>query len=100
VTALLDGLPDAMVPEAPFPLPAPRQADAIPPAQRASDASVAVHPDEAMDAIVPVPAVSLYVEKSAVRERVVPVPDAAHLVQALPAEAPVPCTPDAGRSAA
>ena len=100
MTALPAGLPDAMVPEAPFLLPALHLADATPPAQHASDASDAVLPDEVGDATVPAQAAARYVEKLAVRERVVPEPVVKRLLRALPAAATAPCTPDAGRSAA
>ena len=100
VTALPAGLPDAMVPEAPYLHPAPRLADESPQAQHASDASVAVLQDEAEDATVPVQVAVLCAEKLVVPELAVLVPDATPLAQALPAEAPAPCTPDAGRSAA
>lgn len=100
MTALLDALPDAMVPEAPFLLPAPHLADVSPPAQRVSDASVAVLPDEAEDVIVPARVAVLFAGKLVALARVVPAPDAMCLRRALPAEAAAPCTRDAGRFAA
>ena len=100
MTALPAELPDAMVPEAPFLLPAPHLADATPPAQHASDASDAVLPDEVGDATDLARVAAPYAEKLVVRERVVPGPVVTRLLQALPAAATVPCTPDAGRSAA
>jgi hypothetical protein len=98
---LPDALPDAPDPAAPFPLPAPRRADAIPRAPHASDASAGVLPDEAADAPIPVLAAVPYAEKL-----VVPAPDAlaptveTHPPQLLPVEAKAPCIPGAGRSAA
>ena len=53
---------------APFPLPDLRPADAIPLAQRASDASAAVLPDEAADAAIPALADAPSAEKLAVPE--------------------------------
>ncbi len=74
-------LPDALVPAEPFPLPALRLADAILPAQPASDASDAVHLDAAADAIGPALTVVPYVEKVAALALGVPARDA----MALPA---------------
>ena len=85
----------------PFPLLDPRPADAILLAQRGSDASDAVHLDEAADAIVRALMAVLYVEKLAVRERVVPARDVkACSPQVLPAEAAALCIPGADRFAA
>jgi hypothetical protein len=93
---LQDELPDASLPAEPFPLPDPHRADAIPPAQRASDASAAAPPDAAADAVAPVPTVVPYVEKLAVQAQAVQ----ALTEVALPALAEAPCTPGAGQSAA
>jgi hypothetical protein len=93
---LRDGLPDVSRPEEPFPLPALHRADAIPQAQRVWDASAAVPPDAAADALVPVPAVVPYAEKLAAQARAVQ----ALTAVALPAPAEAPCTPGAGPSAA
>jgi hypothetical protein len=97
-----DGFPGALVPAEPLlPLPDLHPADAIPPAQLASDASVAVHPDEAADAPLPVLAAVRYAEKSAAPGQVVPAPDAKlRPAQTLPAQPKVPCKPGAGRFAA
>jgi hypothetical protein len=94
-------LPDASVPEEPFPLPGPLPADAILPAQRASDASDAVPPDEARGVALPALADERYAEKLAGPAQAVPEPDAKSR-QATPllAEAAEPCTPDADQSAA
>ena len=93
---LRDELPDASLPEEPFPLPVPHRVDAIPRAQRAWDASAVVLPDAAADAIVPAPVVAPNAEKL-----VAPVPAVpASTAVALPALAEAPCTPGAGRSAA
>ena len=95
-TDLQDELPDASLPAAPFPLPDPRRVDAIPRAQRGWDASAAVLPDEAADAVVPAPVVAPNAEKLAAPVPVVP----ASTAVALPAAAEAPCTPGAGPSAA
>ena len=100
MTALLDELPDAMVPEAPFLLPAPHPADAIPPVQRVLDASAAVLPDEAEGATAPAQAAELFAEKLVALALVVPVPDAMCPPRALPEAATAPYTRDAGQSAA
>ncbi len=98
---LPDALPDATVPEVPFPLPALHLTDAIPPAQPASDASDAVPPDEAADAVLPALAAAMYVEKLAVPALDVPAPDAkSHPALPLPEEAPALYTPAAVPSAA
>jgi len=76
-------------------------ADAIPPAQLASDASAAVHPDEAADAPIPALAAVPCAEKLAALAQVVRAPDAKlHPARALPAQLEEPCRPGAGRSAA
>ena len=93
---LPDELPDASLPAEPFPLPVPHPAVAIPRAQPASDASAAVPPDAAPDAVVPVPAVVRYAEKLAAQAQAVQ----ALTAVALPAPAEAPCKPDAGQSAA
>ena len=97
-----DGFPGALVPaEALLPLPDLHPADAIPPAQLASDASVAVHPDEAVDAPFPELAAARCAEKLAAPAQVVPVPDAKlPPAQALPEQTEAPCIPVADRSAA
>ena len=97
---LLDGFPDALVPAAADPLPDLRPGDAFPPAPRASDASAAVHPDEAADAPIPVLAVLPSAEKSAAPAPAVPAQIAKLHPARLPAEAGAPCIPGAGRSAA
>jgi len=89
-----------LVPAAAAPLPDLHPADAIPLAPLASDASVAVHPDEAADAIPALAAVPC-AEKLAAPVQVVPEPTAKlPPAQVLPAEAEAPCIPGAGRSAA
>ncbi len=93
---LQDELPDASLPEEPFPLPVPHRADAIPRAQRALDASAAVLPDAAADGVVPAPVVAPNAEKSAAPVQAVQ----ASTAVALPALAEAPCTPGAGPSAA
>jgi hypothetical protein len=101
VPGLPDGFPDALVPAAPSRLPDLRPTDAILPAQLASDASAAVHPDEAADAIVPALAAVPCAEKLAVPAPVVPAQDAEeHFQSVVPAEAEVLYTLGAGRSAA
>jgi hypothetical protein len=95
---LLDGFPAALVPEAPFPLPDLRPADAIPRAQRASDASAAVPPDEAADAPLPALADAPSVGKLAALEPAVPAQ--MRISQFLPAQALALCTQGADRSAA
>jgi len=83
------------------PLPDLLPADAIPPAQRASDASAAVHPDEAADALFPALAAGPCAEKLAAQAQGVPALDAPpHSAQALLAQPEAPCTPDADQSAA
>ena len=99
--ALPDALPDAPVPEAPYPLPDRHRADAILPAPRASDASDGVLPDEAPDAAVHLELADVRCAgKLAAPEPVFQVPDAKHLVQAHLEEAAALCTPVAGQSAA
>ena len=72
-----DGFPGALVPAEPLlPLPDLHPADAIPPAQLASDASVDVPPDEAVDAPFPALADAPCAEKLAAPAQVVPAPDA------------------------
>jgi hypothetical protein len=97
-----DGFPGALVPaEALLPLPDLHPADAIPPAQLASDASVSVPPDEAVDAPIPELAAARCAEKLAGPAQVVPVPDAKlHPVRALLAQPEAPYIPGADRSAA
>jgi hypothetical protein len=68
--ALLDALPDALVPAAPFRLLDLRLADAIRLEQRGWDASGAVRPDEAVDAArLPEPGGEQCAEKLAARVR-------------------------------
>jgi hypothetical protein len=75
--------------------------DGIPPAQLAWDASAAVHPDEAADALIPELAAVVCAEKLAVPAQVVPALDEKlHPAQALLAQPEAPCIPGAGRSAA
>jgi hypothetical protein len=75
--------------------------DAILPARRASDASVVVHPDEAVDAEPLALADAPYAEKLVALVQVVPASDAElHLPRTLPAEAKALCRLGAGRSAA
>jgi hypothetical protein len=96
-----DGFPDASVPAAAIPLPDLLPADAIPPAQLASDASAAVHPDEAADALFPALAAVPCAEKLAALAQGVPALDAQlHSAQTLPAQPEAPCIPGADRSAA
>ena len=96
-----DGFPDALLPAAATPLPDLRPADAIPLVQLASDASVAVHPDEAVDAPIPALVAAPCAEKLAGPAQVVRVPDAKlSPAQTLPEQTEVPCIPVAGRSAA
>ena len=97
-----DGFPGALVPaEALLPLPDLHPADAIPPAQLASDASVDVPPDEAVDAPFPELAAARYAEKLAAPAQVVPVLDAKlHPEQTHPERQEAPCIPGADRSAA
>jgi len=84
-----------------LPLPDLHPADAIPLVQLASDASVAVHPDEAVDAPIPELAAVRCAEKLAGPAQVVRVPDAKlHPAQALPEQTEAPCIPGADRSAA
>jgi len=84
-----------------LPLPDLLPADAIPLVQLASDASVAVHPDEAVDAPIPELEAVRCAEKLAGPAQVVRVPDAeSHWPEALPAQPEAPCTPGADRSAA
>jgi len=62
---------------------------------------VAVHPDEAADAVIPALAAVPCAEKLAVPAPVVPAPGAKRRsAQVVPAEAEAPCIPGAGRSAA
>jgi hypothetical protein len=93
---LQDELPGESLPAEPFPLPDLHRVDAIPRAQRVWDASAAVPPDAAADAIVPVPAVVPYAEKLAAQAQAVQ----ASTAVAPPAPAEAPCTPGAGQSAA
>jgi hypothetical protein len=93
---LPDELPDALLPAEPFPRPVRHRVDAIPPAPLGLDASAAVPPDAAADALVPVPAVVRYAEKLAAQAPAVQ----ALTAVALPAPAEAPCTPGAGPSAA
>jgi len=66
-----------------------------------SDASVAVHPDEAVDAPIPALAAAPCAEKLAAPAQVVQASDAKlHSAEALPAQPEAPCTPGADRSAA
>jgi hypothetical protein len=97
-----DGFPGALVPaEALLPLPDLHPADAIPRAPLASDASVAVHPDEAADAPIPALAAVPCAEKLAAPAQVVQASDAKlHSAQALRAQPEAPCIPDADPSAA
>jgi hypothetical protein len=76
--------------------------DAIPLAPLASDASVAVHPDAAADALLPALAVVVpCAEKLAVPAPAVQAPAARlHPARALPAQTEAPYIPGAGRSAA
>jgi hypothetical protein len=93
---LRDELLDASLPAEPFPLLGLHPADAIPRALLASDASAAVLPVEAADETVPAPAAVPYAEKLAAPAQAVQ----ALTAVALPAEARVPCIPDADRFAA
>jgi hypothetical protein len=69
--------------------------------QLASDASVAVHPDEAVDALIPELVAVVCVEKLAAPAQAVQAPDEqARSAQALPAQPKAPYTPGADRSAA
>jgi len=96
-----DGFPDALVPAAAIPLLDLLPADAIPPAPLASDASVAVHPDEAVDAPIPALAAAPCAEKLAAPAQVVQASDAKqYSAQALLAQPEAPCIPGADRSAA
>jgi hypothetical protein len=96
-----DGFPDALAPAVAIPLPDLLPADAIPPAPLASDASAAVHPDEAADAPFPALAAAPCAERLAAPAQVVPALDAQlHSEQALLAQPEAPCTPDADPSAA
>jgi len=94
-------LPVAMVPAVRrSPLPDLHPTDVIPPAPRASDASAAVHPDEAADAI-PALGDAPRAEKLAVPAQAVPASDAKlHPARTLPAEAEALCILGAGPSAA
>jgi hypothetical protein len=75
--------------------------DAIPLAPLASDASVAVHPDAAADALLPALAVVPCAEKLAVPAQAVQAPAAKlHPARALPAQTEAPYIPGAGQSAA
>jgi len=95
-------LPVATVPAARrFPLPDLRRADAILLAPLGLDASAAVHPDEAADAIVRALAAVPYAERLAARAPVVRAQIAkSHPARALLAEAAALCRPGAGRFAA
>jgi hypothetical protein len=101
-------LPVELALEEPFPLPDLHQADAHPRAQLASDASDAVHPDEALDAAHPALRDARYAEKLAAPEPVVLAQGARRRrprplrLQALmlPEPEPALCTRDAGRFAA
>jgi hypothetical protein len=97
-----DGFPGASVPaEALLPLPDLHPADAIPQARLAWDASVDVHPDEAVDALIPALAAARCAEKLAARAQVVPASDATpHSAKALLGQPEAPCIPGADRSAA
>jgi hypothetical protein len=97
-----DGFPGALVPAEPLlPLPDLHPGDAIPPAQLASGASVAVHPDEAVDAPFPELAAARCAEKLAAPAQVAPVPDAKpHPALTHPERQEAPCIPVADRSAA
>jgi hypothetical protein len=95
---LLAALLDAPVLEAPFPPPDPHPADAIRLALRVSDASDAVLPDAAEDAIVPALAVVRYAEKLAVPAQVAQAQAAK--ARPLPALAMALCIRDAVPSAA
>ena len=97
-----DGFPGALVPaEALLPLPDLRPADAIPLVQLASDASVAVHPDEAADALIPELAAAPCAEKLAAPAQVAQASDAKlRSAQTLPAQPKAPCISGADRSAA
>jgi len=69
--------------------------------QLASDASVAVHPDEAVDAPIPELAAVRCAEKLAGPAQAVQASDAKlHSAEALPAQPEAPCTPGADQSAA
>jgi hypothetical protein len=99
--ALLDALPDELVPAAPFRLLGPRLADAIRLERRASDASGAVLLDEAVDAVLPLePAAVQFAEKLAARAQAVPALDAKLNLVQLPVEAKVLYKLAAVRSAA
>jgi hypothetical protein len=75
--------------------------DAIPLAPLASDASAAVHPDEAEAAPIPALAAVPCAEKLAALAQVVQVPDAKlHPAQPLPAQPEAPCIRGADQSAA
>jgi hypothetical protein len=63
---------DLVLAEALLPLPDRHQADAIPPAQLAWDASAGVHPDEAVDATAPALTDAQYAEKSVAPAQAVP----------------------------
>ena len=93
---LQDGFPDASVPEVAAFLPVQHPEVAIPLGPRAWDASAAVHPGEALDAVILALVAAPYAEKLVAPEPAVP----ALAVVALPPLAEAPCTPDAGRSAA
>jgi hypothetical protein len=90
-----------LVQAAAIPLPDLLPADAIPPAQLASDASVAVHPDEAADALIPELVAAPCAEKSVAPAQAVRAPiAAAHPAQAFPPQKGALCKPDADPSAA
>jgi len=97
----LGGLLGALVPVAPSPLLDLRPEDAILPALLAWDASAAVLPGEAVDAIVLALGAAPCAEKLAVLVPVVPAQDVeARCQRVVPAEAGEPYIPGAGRSAA
>jgi hypothetical protein len=89
---------DALVLEAPFPLPDPHRADAIRLAQRASDALDAVLPDVAADAIVPALGAVRYAGKLVAPAQAAQAQAAK--ARPLPAQAMALCIRDAVPSAA
>jgi hypothetical protein len=95
----LDGLPDALVPEVPYPRRGLRREDANLRERRASDASDVVRQDEAVDARILELADARCAEKLAGRVRDVRVRDA-KLLRALAEVAAELCTRDAVRFAA
>ena len=92
---LPDGLPDAMVPAVPSPLPVQHRAAALPQAPRGWDALDAVRPDAVL-AARPALAAAPYAERLAVLVRAVLVLAAAALLEVALAL----CRPDAVPSAA